>query len=52
MKSFNDEDDAGDAVPRFSSAPIVGVARRLAMRRQPIAKKSLFRFKEIDALGL
>jgi hypothetical protein len=49
LKSLRDE---GDAVPRLPSAPIAGVARRLAMRRQPIAKKSLLRFKEIDAPGL
>ena len=49
MKSLGDE---GDVTPTLPSAPIVGVARRLVMRRQPITKKSLLRFKEINAPGL
>jgi hypothetical protein len=52
LKSLREEGDEGDGIPRLPSAPIVGVARRLVMRRKPITKKSLFRFKEIDAPGL
>jgi len=49
LKSLGDE---GDITPKVPSAPIVGVARRLVMRRQPITKKSLLRIIEIDAPGL